>query len=137
MSAVTRAEVTIPSETSAGLEVQERIVGALEERGYPMKDTFSVRLALEEALVNAIKHGNQLDPDKSVIIAWEVGDQTCRVTIEDQGKGFNPADLPDPTLEENLECSSGRGVMLIHHYMSKVEYNEKGNRITMTKQRSE
>jgi len=137
MSAVTRHDVKIHSDTSAGLEVQERIVGALEERGYPMKDCFSVRLALEEALVNAIKHGNGLDPNKFVFISWEVADDHMKVSIEDQGRGFNPADLPDPTLEENLERSSGRGVMLIHHYMSSVDYNEKGNKIMMTKARSE
>ena len=102
-----------------------------------MKDVFSVRLALEEALINAIKHGNQMDPDKSVEISWEVTDSTVRVSIEDQGKGFDPSTLPDPTLEENLERSSGRGVMLIHHYMTSVGYNEKGNRITMVKERSE
>jgi serine/threonine-protein kinase RsbW len=137
MSAVTRHDVKIHSDTSAGLEVQERIVGALEERGYPMKDCFSVRLALEEALVNAIKHGNGLDPGKFVFISWEIADDHMKVSIEDQGKGFNPADLPDPTLEENLERSSGRGVMLIHHYMTSVGYNEKGNKIMMTKARSE
>lgn len=137
MSAVTRHDVKIPSDSSAGLEVQERIVSALEERGYPMKDCFSVRLALEEALVNAIKHGNGMDPTKFVFISWEVGDDLVKVSIEDQGKGFDPSELPDPTLEENLERSSGRGVMLIHHYMSSVDYNAKGNKIMMTKTRSE
>ncbi|AMV19512.1 ATP-binding protein [Planctomyces sp. SH-PL14] len=137
MSAAAQSAVTIPNDTSAGLEVQERIVGLLEERGYPMKDVFSVRLALEEALINAIKHGNQMDPNKSVEISWEVTDSTVRVSIEDQGRGFDPSTLPDPTLEENLERSSGRGVMLIHHYMTSVGYNDRGNRITMIKERSE
>ena len=136
MSAAVHLDITIPSDTSAGHEVQERIVSLLEERDYSMRDVFSVRLALEEALVNAIKHGNQLDPEKSVRIHCDVEQDRVYVEIEDQGPGYKPEDVPDPTLDENIERASGRGLMLIKSFMNRVEFNEKGNCIRLEKLRS-
>ncbi|HVJ85951.1 MAG TPA: ATP-binding protein [Caulifigura sp.] len=136
MSAAVHLDITIPSDTSAGHEVQERIVGLMEEREFSMRDVFSVRLALEEALVNAIKHGNQLDPDKSVRIHCDIEQDRVYVEIEDQGPGYIPDDVPDPTLDENIERASGRGLMLIKSFMNKVEFNEKGNCIRLEKLRS-
>jgi serine/threonine-protein kinase RsbW len=136
MSAAVHLDITIPSETSAGHEVQERIVAMLEEREYSMRDVFAVRLALEEALVNAIKHGNQLDPDKTVRIHCDVEQDRIYVEIEDQGPGYNPDDVPDPTLDENIERASGRGLMLIKSFMNRVEFNETGNCIKLEKLRS-
>jgi serine/threonine-protein kinase RsbW len=136
MSAAVHLDLTIPSDTSAGHEVQERIVGLLEQRGYPPRDVFSVRLALEEALVNAIKHGNGLDPDKSVRIHCDIQDDRFFVEIEDEGPGFSPEEVPDPTLDENIERPSGRGLMLIRSFMTHVAFNDRGNRIRMEKLRS-
>ncbi|HAW27203.1 MAG TPA: ATP-binding protein, partial [Planctomycetaceae bacterium] len=84
MSSDEHFEVTIPSDTSEGQAVQARIVEALEVREYPEKDVFSVRLALEEALVNAIKHGNRMSPDKSVEINCWISDERVRVEIQDE-----------------------------------------------------
>lgn len=128
-------EVVIPSDTAKGQEVQERIVGRLEERAFPPRDVFGVRLALEEALVNAIKHGNGMDPDKSVKILWRIDDASVLVEIEDEGPGFVPEEVPDPTAEENLERPCGRGIMLMRSFMSRVEYNERGNRVILEKRR--
>ena len=100
-----------------------------------MRDVFGVRLALEEALVNAIKHGNRMDPDKSVRIGCQVCDKQVRIEIEDQGSGFDVSDVPDPTEDENLEKPGGRGIMLMRSFMSTVEYNASGNRLVMTKLR--
>jgi serine/threonine-protein kinase RsbW len=136
MSAAVHLDITIPSDTAAGHDVQERIVGLLEQRGYPIRDVFSVRLALEEALVNAIKHGNGLDPAKSVRVHCDVGQDRVYVEIEDEGPGFVPDEVPDPTLDENIERPSGRGLMLIRSFMTSVEFNERGNLIRMEKGRS-
>ena len=136
MSAAVHLDITIPSETSAGHEVLERIVAMLEAREYSMRDVFAVRLALEEALVNAIKHGNQLDPEKTVRIHCDVEQDRIYVEIEDQGPGYAPEDVPDPTLDENIERASGRGLMLIKSFMNRVEFNEKGNMIRLEKFRS-
>ena len=129
-------EVVIPSDTEAGQAVQERIVSRLESLEYSMRDVFGVRLALEEALVNAIKHGNGLDPDKTVRVNCLIEDDLLRVEIEDQGPGFNMGDVPDPTAEENLDRPCGRGIMLIKSFMTSVEYNAKGNRVVLEKRRS-
>ena len=128
-------EVTIPSRTGEGQAVQERIVSLLEQLEYPMRDVFGVRLALEEALVNAIKHGNQMDPNKKVQIECRIDRDRVWVRIEDEGKGFDVAGLPDPTLEENLEKPSGRGVLLMREFMTRVEYNAKGNCVILEKRR--
>ncbi len=129
-------EVWIPSDTAAGQQVQERIIGLLEQRQFPDRDVFGMRLALEEALVNAIKHGNQMDPEKSVRINCHVDQDMIRVEIEDQGEGFVVEDVPDPTSEENLERPCGRGIMLMRAFMSLIEYNDLGNKVTLEKRRS-
>ena len=128
-------DVVIPSDTALGQEVQERIVGRLEELEFPPRDVFGVRLALEEALVNAIKHGNGMDPQKNVKIHWKIDPDYVYVEIEDEGPGFVPEDVPDPTAEENLERPCGRGIMLMRSFMSRVEYNERGNRVILEKRR--
>lgn len=129
-------EVVIPSETERGYEVQERILALLEERAYSQKDLFGVKLALEEALVNAIKHGNGLDPDKMVRVRYEISSEKVSIDIEDEGAGFDPADVPDPTDDENLEKPSGRGLMLMKAFMTSIEYNTRGNRVIMVKHRT-
>lgn len=129
-------EIVIPNDVSEGQAAQEKIIEMLERREFSPREVFSVRLAMEEALVNAIKHGNQMDPDKTVKLDGHVSAEEASISIEDQGEGFDPGDLPDPTADENLDLPGGRGVMLIQSFMDSVSYNEKGNRITMVKARS-
>ncbi len=129
-------QISIPSDTARGHEVQEKILLLLEHFSYSPKDQFGVKLALEEAIVNAIKHGNGLDPEKQVHISCDVSADRMRVIIEDEGEGFDPNDVPDPTDFENLDKPSGRGLMLIRAFMSHVEYNERGNRVVMEKTRT-
>ena len=96
---------------------------------------FGVRLALEEALVNAIKHGNGMDPEKSVRVDCRIARENIRIEIEDEGSGFSPENVPDPTNYENLEKPGGRGIMLMRAYLDFVEYNDTGNRVVLVKQR--
>jgi serine/threonine-protein kinase RsbW len=128
-------EVVIRSDAAEGRLIQDEILGAVEARHYTPHDVFGIRLALEEALVNAIKHGNGADPAKTVRIAYQVDDDRVRVEIEDQGTGFDPGDVPDPTLPENLERPSGRGIMLMRSFMDLVQYNDRGNCVILEKQR--
>lgn len=127
----------IPSDTARGREVQEQIVSGMEQRGFSPRDVFGVRLALEEALVNAIKHGNRMDPNKSVQVDWTLSESGVRVVIEDEGEGFDVADVPDPTDDENLDKPGGRGIMLMRSFMSVVEYNESGNRLILEKRKDD
>jgi serine/threonine-protein kinase RsbW len=117
-------------------EVVEAIAADLAAAAYPRKDLFAVRLALEEALVNAVKHGNQGDPGKEVRVRYHLTAERLLVEIEDEGAGFDPADVPDPLEPENLERTCGRGLLLMRTYMSWVKYNDRGNCVTMRKDRS-
>jgi serine/threonine-protein kinase RsbW len=126
-------DVTIPSDTGEARKVQEDIEAQLLARQVGDKDIFSVRLALEEALVNAIKHGNQMDRSKKVQISYRFLADRFEVRITDEGGGFDPNDVPDPTAVENLERPCGRGLMLMRHYMSEVAYNSRGNCVCMAK----
>ena len=135
MSFVEIFEITIPSRTEEGQAVQERIVKLLEKLDYPPRDVFGVRLALEEALVNAIKHGNGMDPKKNIRVDCKVAHENVRIEIEDEGTGFHPENVPDPTKDENLEKPGGRGIMLMRAYLDFVEYNDVGNRVVLVKQR--
>src|SRR5579862_4614041 len=130
-------DVRIPSSTTEGQKVQERLITLLEEFGFPARGIFGVRLALEEALVNAIKHGNGLDPNKQVHVACQISNEKVRIVIEDEGDGFRPQDVPDPTEDENLEKPCGRGIMLMRAFLSVVEYNDRGNRVVLEKLRND
>ena len=128
--------VVIPSDPAEARRVQEEIEKALQSHQYTPREIFSIKLALEEALVNAIKHGNHMDRAKSVRIAYRVTPERFDVVVADQGPGFDPKELPDPTAVENLERPCGRGVMLMRHYMTEVGYNASGNAVYMSKVRS-
>lgn len=107
----------------------DKIVNLLHASKYPDKVVFGIRLALEEGLVNAIKHGNHYDPNKSVSVTYYVTQDQIAIEIEDEGEGFDPEQVPDSTLSENLEKPNGRGLLLMRHYMDVVEYDN--NRLTL------
>jgi serine/threonine-protein kinase RsbW len=127
------ADVVIPSDTSEARAVQETIEQLLRAQQATDRDIFGVKLALEEALVNAIKHGNQMDRSRSVRITYRLQGDRLEVNITDQGPGFDPDDIPDPTDDENLERPCGRGLMLMRHYMNEVAYTPPGNTVFMLK----
>lgn len=111
---------------------ESAIVAAAERHGYTKASLFAVRLAVHEALMNGFKHGHKaLAADLPVTLAYKVKPTAIECSVEDSGPGFVPEEVPDPTLEENIERGSGRGLLLIRAYMSSVEYNKKGNRVTM------
>jgi serine/threonine-protein kinase RsbW len=116
--------------------VLERVGAALEREGYSRKDRHAVRLSLEEAVVNGLKHGHRHDPAKTVRVWWAVSPSTVKAVVEDQGPGFNPEQVPDPLAPEYCERPSGRGLLLMRSYMTKVSYNHRGNQVTLYKQRS-
>jgi serine/threonine-protein kinase RsbW len=124
---------------SSSAEIQRILTAVIEEMrgaGYRDHDLFSVRLGLEEALCNAIKHGNGEDPCKEVKVTYSVAADKVLAEIEDQGPGFNPEQIPDPLAEENLERPSGRGMLLMRAYMTWIKYNPRGNCVTLCKCRS-
>src|SRR5437016_2490092 len=111
--------------------VIQRLLQELQDLGFSEKDLFGIRLALEEALVNAFKHGNRGDAAKAVRIRYQASLLQFTIEIEDEGSGFKPERVPDPLAPENLDRPGGRGVLLMEHYMTWVRYNDVGNCVTM------
>ncbi len=131
-----RAELS--RDTAEAHRFAERVLDAAEALGYAKAARFAVRLAFEEAVSNAFKHGHAgRDPAPKVLVEAEVSAESIRLIVEDRGPGFDPGAVADPTLDENLDKPSGRGLMLIRAYMTRVEFNETGNRIEMLYRRRE
>lgn len=128
--------IVIESESSAVGRVFEHLLGEAREHGFGKDDLFAIHLALEEAIVNAIKHGNDNDPTQKIRIRYLINDEKFEVSIADSGKGFRPDEVPDPRLEENLYKPCGRGMLLMKSYMDTVEYNKAGNEVHMLKYKS-
>ncbi len=123
-------ELAHDREAIAGLI--DHVLGQAEDLGYGNSAIFAVRLAIEEAITNAFEHGHEgLSDDLTVNVEYRVTASSIEIAIEDQGPGFVPERLPDPTLLENLAKPSGRGVMLMKAYMSEVLFNDRGNRVKM------
>jgi serine/threonine-protein kinase RsbW len=117
--------------------VLDDLVEKLRAAGYSQKEEFGVRLALEEALVNAIKHGHRGDPSKKVLVRYRVEADRVTVEVQDQGPGFRPEQVPDPLAPENLGRDCGRGLLLMRKFMTSVRYNAKGTCVTLCKCRTE
>jgi serine/threonine-protein kinase RsbW len=117
--------------------LQADVGRALHDFGYGEACTFAVRLALEEALINGFRHGNKGDATKSVTVRCHVDAGLMQLEVQDEGEGFNPETVPDPTAEENIEIPSGRGIMLMRAYMTSVEYVPPGNCLRITYRRAE
>ncbi len=129
-------EQRIASDPAEGRLVVARLLEELETHEWAEHDVFAVHLAVEEALVNAIKHGNQRDPSKSVEVRCRIAPDRIEIRITDEGEGFDPESVPDPTDEDNLEVPSGRGLMLMRCYMTTLTFNKKGNSVLMEKLRT-
>ena len=97
------------------------------------KDSFGIHMAMEEAIQNAIRHGNECRSGKFVRVTIDLDDSQFKSTVTDEGQGFDPEVVPDPTEDGNLDKCSGRGVMLIKHFVDEVTYNACGNSVTLSK----
>ena len=127
--------MVITSNLQEARRAESKVLEQVRRMGYGETAWFAIRLALEEALNNAIKHGNRCDPAKAVEISYSVTEQQAEMTVTDQGDGFDPASIPDPTTEENLQKPCGRGIMLMRAYMDEVRFDSKGNTVTLLKRK--
>lgn len=121
-----------PRETGVA---KQMIIRELQRCKFCEEATFAIKLALEEALTNAIRHGNQSDCSKSVTIRYAITPQKAAVVVRDEGQGFIPDEIPDPTAPERLPLPSGRGIMLMRAYMDKVEFRDHGREVYFMKLR--
>ena len=131
----TKQRFVLESRFDQVARVQDAVITAATAHGFTESQIFAIRLAMEEALTNAIKHGNRLKPGKHVTVDMQVTDEQFCVVVTDDGAGFAPTGVPDPTLAENLECPSGRGVMLMKAYMTEVRFSPCGNCVTLIKRK--
>jgi len=92
-----------------------------------------IKLAAEEAIINAMKHGNKFNEGLYVVVDFEYDGSRVSIAVKDEGKGYDYRDVPDPTLEENILRGHGRGVFLIRRLMDEVHFNDSGNRLEMIK----
>jgi serine/threonine-protein kinase RsbW len=130
-----KIEFEVPSVISLMHDILDYLMKRVEKVGVDNPETSNLFVALDEAFVNAVKHGNKFDADKLVRITADVSPEEARFTIEDEGDGFNIAEIPDPLDPQNLFKTSGRGVLFIYNIMDEVRYNERGNRLTMVKRK--
>jgi len=97
----------------------------------PSTEAFKLRVCLCEALSNAMNYGNAGDPEKRVRLEMTLHEGLLQVRVTDEGNGFDPSLLPDPTLPEYRECTGGRGIFLMRELMDEVQFNERGNEVTL------
>lgn len=109
------------------------VIDNLQHESLSDDDIFHIKLVLEEALINAIKHGNKLHPQLFVDVSINASHDRLEIVITDQGEGFDPNKVPDPTQEAQLSKTSGRGVFLIKKVMDEVQYFDEGRSVRMVK----
>ena len=128
-------EMVVPNDLRSAREPEDRIVDEINRHGYSPDIAFGIKLALEEAITNAVKHGNLDDPTKHIVVCYYVGPERVIIMVGDEGNGFSPEEIPDPTAEENLDRPNGRGIMLMQSYMTKVRFNQAGNEVWLLKEK--
>jgi serine/threonine-protein kinase RsbW len=129
-------ECTFPSDMGIAHSLIEEVMTVVRADQWDDKDRFAIELALEEALTNAVKHGNHSNPSKKVRFDAKLNRDKIYVRVEDEGDGFDLHALADPREPENQMIESGRGVLLIKHFVTRVEWNDRGNIIEFEKERS-
>jgi serine/threonine-protein kinase RsbW len=128
-----KIEFELPSSLSLMHIVLEYLVERVEKLGVCKSEDSNLFVALDEAFVNAVKHGNKYDASKLIRISADVSPEEAKFVIEDEGEGFDVNAIPDPLDPANLFKTSGRGVLFIYNIMDEVTYNSRGNRLTMVK----
>lgn len=127
---------TIKSGRGAIDSLKQVILDAVKKEHYGDEAIFGIKLALEEALCNADKHGNECCPDKTITVRYAVNAEKMVVIVRDEGAGFDPDCIPDPTTPDRLPVPTGRGIMLIRAYMDVVEFRDRGREIFFMKRRN-
>ena len=133
---VETTELTLPSRIDAVDEAAVSIAGILSRSGVAEDVAFGVDMAVREAVTNAVMHGNREDAAKFVRVTAKNSPDCLEISVDDEGAGFNPAKIPDPTAAENILKSSGRGIFFMRNFMDAVEWiirPEGGTTVRMTK----
>lgn len=122
----------LPNDLRAIERAVDYLIERAQEAGFNQERLrLNLRVGVTEALANAMLYGNSRDPSKRVRIEAQCSPAVVTVRVTDEGRGFNPAAVSDPTLPRNRTRAGGRGIFLIRQLMDRVEFNERGNSITM------
>src|SRR5215831_794346 len=130
-----KIDLELPSDLTLMNAVLEYLLDRVAKLGLVELEQSNLYVALDEAFVNAVKHGNRHDPEKLLRVTAELSAREAIFTVEDEGDGFDVREIPDPRDPANLFKSSGRGVLLIYNIMDEVEYSDRGNRLKMVARR--
>jgi serine/threonine-protein kinase RsbW len=125
--------IVIQSSSDIARKLCREIVGEINPDDFTKNEIFGIHMAIEEAMINAVEHGNQYDPLKRIIVEYLITPDKFEISITDEGCGFKPNTVPDPRQDENINSVTGRGIVLMREYMDSVEYNKKGNCVHMVK----
>jgi serine/threonine-protein kinase RsbW len=131
----TRVSYTLESTLASVNKAEQAAAEIASKSGFDEDQGGRIAMAVREAAVNAVLHGNRYDPNKRVTVSFESNPDTLTVTVRDEGSGIDPATLPDPLAPENLLKQSGRGIFLIRAFMDEVHFRSRspGTEITMIK----
>jgi serine/threonine-protein kinase RsbW len=125
--------IVIQSSSDLARKLCREIMEQINSADFSQDECFGIQLAIEEAMINAVEHGNKSDPLKTVTVEYSITPDTFAISITDEGCGFTPDKVPDPREDENLHNVTGRGIVLMREYMDSVEYNAKGDCVRMIK----
>jgi serine/threonine-protein kinase RsbW len=128
-----KIDLELPSDLTLMSSVLEYLLDRVDKLGLVQVEQSNLYVALDEAFVNAVKHGNRNEPGKLLRVTAELSAREAIFTVEDEGEGFDVHEIPDPTDPANLFKSSGRGVLLIYNIMDEVEYSRGGAKLRMVK----
>ncbi len=127
--AIAKLTYRIPNDFALVPAISYQIMRVCEDMEYSSKKTsFAIPLAVDELVINAMKHGNKMDPGKDVAVEAKVGHDFFTLTVEDQGMGFDFASLPQEFDEESLLAEEGRGIMMVRFYMDEIRFENGGRR---------
>ena len=133
---VATTELTLPSRIEAVNEAAAAVARMLSDLGADEQIAFGLDMAIREAVTNAVMHGNKQDEAKEVRVNIKSSPEAIEVSVHDEGQGFNPTEVPDPTAAENIMKTSGRGIFFMRNFVDEVEWlirPEGGTTVRMTK----
>jgi serine/threonine-protein kinase RsbW len=133
---VETTELTLPSRIETVSEAAAAVARILDRLGADEQLVFGIDMAIREAVTNAVIHGNKQDESKHVRVAIKSSPEGIEISVQDEGTGFNPTEVPDPTATENIMKTSGRGIFFMRNFVDQVEWfihPEGGTTVRMTK----
>lgn len=131
-------ELSLPSRIDTVATAAAAVAEFVNRSGISEEAAFGIDLAVREAVTNAVLHGNRQDENKTVDVTLKSSPDAVEISVHDQGDGFNPEEVPDPTAAENILKTSGRGIFLMRTFMDEVDWSIRpggGTTVRMVKRR--